>query len=717
MTKDGCVRLSVVIPVYNVADHLSDCLTSVFESIRNCRMTRHDFTAEVICVDDGSTDDSLERLEETATVLHTAESSVEIRILRQSNRGVSVARNAGLDVARGEWVAFVDGDDRWAPDICRQVFGVIASTPAVDAVVFNMKVIRSGVTSDVDRVADSVGRIEMTGNELLERGRGECSRYIWSVCDKFFRRQTVESASLRFPVGMRLMEDSLFTHIFLAQCGQVAVCPNLVGYYYLMRDSSAVHSTSDGFALSQDPFRFELELYAAWMRIGGVGLLSCLRHAFSRVPFWGGDKDMPMRRACVERLLDDDAFNGIILKFLKEHGSTKQRVFARAYRILPRSLRRRLLLFMAPGGARKDSPFASRGLALVYASSDTNLMPVFVSVCSALAMTGDKSWIEIHILDCGIAEKGWEWLVGHLEERFGRVAMFRHRVDIGPFASCLAHGGALATYAHILTTNIVGENLDWCAFVDSDVLFLDDPLKLLAFCDDDKLILVRHCDHLGNEPSHDWERGLQRKCAENSVKLYPDQHVCIGPVLMNLKRMRIEGFVEKSLNLLLRSKTSENVDHRVFNQGAHERLGRLPEEWGKSDLMLFSDHQVPSCVHYVFSKPWCGKPGWLQCLSDAERFWLQAATELAGLSFATCSQVRRIVFVWRWISSLVMKLLLSLLVHGCRNSPAWAVRRGLFASRSVRCVLMERLVLAKRRVEIYRTRRSREAVGAAEEGK
>ena len=89
--------ISVIIPVYNTADYLPRCLDSVINSdYRNL---------EIICVNDGSTDNSLDILNEYA------EKDSRIRVITITNGGVSNARNVGIESSSGEFIAFVDSDD------------------------------------------------------------------------------------------------------------------------------------------------------------------------------------------------------------------------------------------------------------------------------------------------------------------------------------------------------------------------------------------------------------------------------------------------------------------------------------------------------------------------------------------------------------------------------------------------------------------------------
>ena len=91
------VKLSIIIPVYNVEDYISNCLESILNQ------SFKDF--EVICVNDGSTDNSLSILQDYKA------KDVRIIIIDKKNEGSGVARNAGLSIAKGEYVYFVDGDD------------------------------------------------------------------------------------------------------------------------------------------------------------------------------------------------------------------------------------------------------------------------------------------------------------------------------------------------------------------------------------------------------------------------------------------------------------------------------------------------------------------------------------------------------------------------------------------------------------------------------
>ena len=124
--KKRAVTVSVVVPIYNVAPYLKECLDSV------AAQTLKDI--EVICIDDGSTDGSGD----------IADSYVEkdsrFKLVRQKNRGVSAARNKGISLAKGEYIYFIDSDDWMSADALEKLVS-IANEMQLDQLMFGTEVV------------------------------------------------------------------------------------------------------------------------------------------------------------------------------------------------------------------------------------------------------------------------------------------------------------------------------------------------------------------------------------------------------------------------------------------------------------------------------------------------------------------------------------------------------------------------------------------------
>ena len=102
------VKVSVILPVYNASDYLHQCMDSIVGQ------TLKDI--EIICVDDGSTDNSLDILKEYE------QKDKRVKVIQQKNAGAGAARNNGLSIATGEYLSFLDSDDFFEPDMLEKAY-------------------------------------------------------------------------------------------------------------------------------------------------------------------------------------------------------------------------------------------------------------------------------------------------------------------------------------------------------------------------------------------------------------------------------------------------------------------------------------------------------------------------------------------------------------------------------------------------------------------
>ena len=229
-------QASVIIPCWNVEKWVEDAVNSVLRS------TFSDF--EVIAVDDGSTDS-------TGTILERlAATDQRVRVVHQSNRGLSGARNGGLDVARGEYVFFLDGDDTFEPEFLSLGIGEMSATGA-DFCIFPMRIteldaVRSREESlradyHCDTPADIRARFipRFIGfsmeHVLLWYGGTPLfdNRELGSVCRCVYRRALIERHHVRFDENIVLYEDALFNCDYLLLAQKTTCRPEPVYNYVL----------------------------------------------------------------------------------------------------------------------------------------------------------------------------------------------------------------------------------------------------------------------------------------------------------------------------------------------------------------------------------------------------------------------------------------------------------------------------------------------------
>ena len=336
------MTVSLIIPVYNTRFYLRRSIESVAVAVDRLKIACElgPSVVEAICVDDGSTDgsyDELCRLKKEFDV-RFGPTILSIILIHQNNKGVSVARNVALDRAKGEWVAFLDADDKLSEDVLVRCFQTVRENPVCDAVVYGVESLNADGTSN-GRWPSDAGGVAHTGREALFQGS-----YIASVCDKFFRKEVVDKNHLRFPVGMKIGEDTLFATMFMACANRIVSLIPYIGYFAFLREGSA--STTKGSLLFEDPFRQFRELYAMWDDHYSIGLKRRLQRMAAVAPALGGCLVARSERmVAISFLLKSSDFNKMILPFMLKHGEWRSRLFAIFYFALPAVVLRKVLLY------------------------------------------------------------------------------------------------------------------------------------------------------------------------------------------------------------------------------------------------------------------------------------------------------------------------------------------------------------------------------------
>lgn len=204
--------ISIVVPVYQVEAYLERCV----ESLRAQTYTN----LEIILVDDGSPD----RCPAVCDVY--AEKDKRIRVIHQKNAGLSGARNAGIDIARGEYLAFVDSDDYVAPDFIQSLYDVLQETGCAIGQCRFSYVQGEPLKSE----PGSSFRI-YRGESLMEQlyGPEEEATYFVVAWNKLYRRELFEQ--IRYPAG-RIHEDEATTYRLFHEGKKLAFLDRaLYGYY------------------------------------------------------------------------------------------------------------------------------------------------------------------------------------------------------------------------------------------------------------------------------------------------------------------------------------------------------------------------------------------------------------------------------------------------------------------------------------------------------
>ena len=214
--------LSIIIPTYNCAPYLNECLDSVLDQLPE------DY--ELVVVDDGSTD-------ATTDLLASYEAaSGNVNVLYNEHKGASGARNTGLDVATGAYVAFVDCDDTLKQGFLAESRHLLEQD--IDLCIFGIERVHIDGNNEFWTVADanypsaSVFADEYILNRHL---------LLYSGCNKFYRKAIIDELGLRFDETTDFGEDRLFNYCFIEKCGRI-VTSSAIMLVYLQRSMDSLSS-------------------------------------------------------------------------------------------------------------------------------------------------------------------------------------------------------------------------------------------------------------------------------------------------------------------------------------------------------------------------------------------------------------------------------------------------------------------------------------------
>lgn len=189
--------ISIIVPIFNSENYLSDCVDSIINQTYK--------KTEIILVNDGSTDDSLEICRKYVAKYK------RVKLINQPNQGVSSARNSGIGMSRGEFIGFVDSDDTIEPDMYEKLIENISDGDDASVLVLN-----------------SVKKSELQNNEVEKIDSKEALLKIFklqlpaSQCAYLYRASTLNN--LKAEEDIHFFEDFLFNVNFISRSNKLNLC-------------------------------------------------------------------------------------------------------------------------------------------------------------------------------------------------------------------------------------------------------------------------------------------------------------------------------------------------------------------------------------------------------------------------------------------------------------------------------------------------------------
>lgn len=212
------IDISIIIPVYNVENYLKQCLDSLLmQTLKNI---------EIICINDGSTDASLAILKE-----YEEKYPNKFIVLSQKNSGAGIARNKGMEIARGRYLSFLDADDFFEKDMLESAFKY-CEAQELDFCVFRS-----------DRYHNDSGKYEKIPwtikNKYLPKknvfSAKDVSLYIFQIFngwawDKLYRREFIEKIQVSFQ-GLRTTNDAFFVFLANTQAKRIGTIDKIYAHH------------------------------------------------------------------------------------------------------------------------------------------------------------------------------------------------------------------------------------------------------------------------------------------------------------------------------------------------------------------------------------------------------------------------------------------------------------------------------------------------------
>lgn len=209
-------EISIIVPVYNTAGYIRRCVDSIIAQT---------FTGwELIMLDDGSTDGSLDIMREYASLDN------RIRVMTHSNRGVSRTRNRGIDESRGRWITFIDSDDYVAPDYLKNLIAATRSDKNIDIVISGWRY--NGRPTILKE------RLLLRPDYLSIFNSGVNHGF---VCSKLYRSDIFKEHGVRFPEDIVFGEDGFLLMEALEFAKAVYIAKD-ADYHYERRQESAAQT-------------------------------------------------------------------------------------------------------------------------------------------------------------------------------------------------------------------------------------------------------------------------------------------------------------------------------------------------------------------------------------------------------------------------------------------------------------------------------------------
>lgn len=286
--------LSIIVPAHNVGQYLPACLNSILAS------TYRDF--EILLIDDGSTDNTDKICDQFQR------DNMQIKVFHTENRGISSARNLGIENAAGKFIGFVDADDVVSPDMFGALVDAMGGDTQMSICAFRRSNRESltGIREAEDNRTVRCNQ-EETASLIL---KGSAGPYVWN---KLYRRDVLNDNNIRFRLDVPVAEDQIFNAEYLRHCSKSSFVERTL-YYYVTTEGSVMST----FRTSRTVNRNYVGLPRAWRFTAEI-----MEGISDELAVWSRSRAAMFYQTVLRKLRNpEDAYIQEAVSYVKQHGNT-----------------------------------------------------------------------------------------------------------------------------------------------------------------------------------------------------------------------------------------------------------------------------------------------------------------------------------------------------------------------------------------------------------
>lgn len=547
-------KVSIILPVYNMERYLPDCLDDIVKQTYD--------NLEIICVDDGSSDNS-------CTVLRKyMQENERIRVIHQPNMGAGAARNVGLEAATGDFLLFLDADDRFEPFLVESAVNRIMETNA-DLVVFRSDILdpsRNQYLPDQSTInANLLPTAEpFAGTDI------ECDAFhlfIGWAWDKLYRAEYIRKIGLRFQ-EQRTTNDAYFVFCSVLRAERIATLDDICVHHFQNMHSLSTSREQSWWCAYEALKAIERQLckWNLYERFERDFVNYALSFSLWQIETMRGDAQIQFCKA-----LSDNWFQSLGILGHNADYFYSSEDYEKCIRIYERRY--------FTTASEEASPSEPALVQICMICDDNYIFQTATAITSMVETKAPESIYKIHIICASLTEEN-EQVFQRFENDHVHIHIIRQDANRYAHLHTFAEGAYCVASVAALLKFVIPElipDTDKVLYLDGDIIVRRDLSELYNHC-----LEGFYCGAVIDSGT---------MYVHNAFIDSVDSYFNSGVMLLNLEKMRRDGISEKLFEAKRNSSDSNLMDQNILNIVFNKAVRTLPVKYNFLPVNLIRSHQ------------------------------------------------------------------------------------------------------------------------------